>query len=58
VKITQVDCAEFQRLCAEENGVALTLDEARDVLSRLCVFYEQFAGWVAAEKKTGASFED
>lgn len=41
------ECAEFARLCRENEGVELTVDNARNMLSNLLLMLERFAVWKA-----------
>ncbi len=57
MQITDEECAEFVRLCREEAGVELTIDEARDAFARLLLLFETFAAWVAREREAGRMSE-
>jgi hypothetical protein len=56
MKITDEDCEKLRRLYLEHEEVELTLDEAREMMSRLLLLFERFAAWVAKEKAAGREF--
>jgi len=56
MQIRDEDCEELRRICLQYEETDLTVDEAREVLSRLCFLLERFAGWIAKEKAAGRSF--
>ncbi len=56
MRVTDEQCEELKRLYLEEEGVSLTLDEAREMLSRIAVLVERFAAWVVREKAKGRVF--
>jgi hypothetical protein len=55
--ITDEECEELKRLYLEHESVELTLDEAREILSRLLFLVERFAEWVSKEKAAGRVFQ-
>jgi hypothetical protein len=56
MRVADDECEELRRLYLEHEGVALTLDEAREMLSRLLFLFERFAAWIAKEKAAGQVF--
>ena len=54
--ITDDDCEKLRRLYLEHEGVELSLDEAREMMSRLLLLFEHFAAWIAREKAVGRKF--
>ncbi len=57
MQVTDEECEEFRRLYLAHEGVELTLDETREMLSKLLVLVEWFAVWVAKEKAAGRVFQ-
>ena len=57
MRVTDNQCEELKRLYLQHEGVELTLDDAREMLSRLLILVERFAEWVAKEKAMGRVFE-
>jgi len=57
MQITDSDCAEFAKLCLEHEGKKITLDEARETLTRLCLLFERFHAWRMAQEATGRVFQ-
>lgn len=45
MQVSDDECLELVRVCREEENVALTLDEARQVLGNLLLLLERFARW-------------
>jgi hypothetical protein len=57
MRITDEDCDQLRRAYLQHEGIALTCDEVREMLSRLSLLFEHFAAWVAKEKAAGRVFE-
>ena len=56
MRVTDEQCEELRRLYLEEQGRELTLDEAREMLSRMLFLVERFSAWLAKEKAAGRLF--
>lgn len=56
MRITDDDCEKLRRLHLEHEGAELSVDEAREVLSRLLLLFERFAAWIAKERAAGRDF--
>lgn len=51
--LTQEDVAEFQRICEEEDGVTITVDEAREAARRVAFIYELLLRPTPKEQRAG-----
>ncbi len=56
-EVTDTDVDEFKQLYLEHEGVELTPDKVREMLSRMLVLVERFAVWVAKERAAGRVFQ-
>jgi len=56
MKITDEDCEELRRLYLEHEGIELSQDEAREMLSRLLFLFERFGAWLSNVAATGRTF--
>lgn len=56
MRITDEACLKFKKLVSEHDGRELSLDEAREVLTRMMLMFERFAAWIATEKAAGRVF--
>ena len=50
MKITDEQCEELRQLCRQDHGRELSVDEAREMLSRMLFLVERFSAWLAKEK--------
>lgn len=57
MQVTIEQCEELRQLYLEHEGVALSLDDAREILSRMLVLVERFSVWAAKEAEAGRVFE-
>ena len=52
MRISDDLCEELRRRCLEQEGVALTIGEAREILSQMIVLMEHFAKWITKAQAT------
>jgi hypothetical protein len=57
MQIKDAHCEELRRLYRENESRDLSLDEAREILSRMLVLVERFSVWAAKEATAGRAFE-
>lgn len=58
MQITDEQCENLRQLYLQHEGVALPLEDAREMLSRLLVLVERFSVWAAKEREAGREFRD
>jgi hypothetical protein len=53
IRISHDDIEAFRRIYRDECQIDLSVDEARAVLQRILLLFEQFAVWLAKERAAG-----
>ena len=56
MQITDSECEELRRICLEHDGIDLTVDEAREIFSRMTFLVERFSAWLAKQRAAGREF--
>lgn len=51
MQVSDEECAAFVRLCRETEGVELSIDEARAMISNLLLVLERFAEWEQTRRR-------